>query len=182
MHTTRALAVLFFMSISFLVLSCKDDSRKNKIADLEAKAFSLYEKDSYTKCRPYLDSLILLDSTNGEYFYKRAVCFDRRKKYRSAQNDFQRAIELHYRPGEAYFTMGLESMSGNDTAAISYFQKSLMSDPDKKEEVEPLIKTCRLELELENSDAAKEFGDIKAKRQKAKPVKIKSKKHQPKKT
>ena len=57
-----------------------------------------------------------------------------------------------------------------------------MSDPDKKEEVEPLIKTCRLELELENSDAAKEFGDIKAKRQKAKPVKIKSKKHQPKKT
>jgi hypothetical protein len=78
--------------------------------------------------------------------------------------------------------MGLEAMSGNDTAAISYFQKSLMSEPDKKEEVEPLIKACRLELELENSDAAKEFGDIKPKRQKVKPVKIKTKKHPPKKT
>jgi tetratricopeptide (TPR) repeat protein len=118
---------------------------------------------------------------NGEYYYKRAVCFDRRKKYRSAQTDFQKSIALHYRPGEAYFTMGLEEMSGNDTAAISYFQKSLTSDPDKKEEVEPLIKACRLELELENSEAAKEFADIKPKKQKAKSVKTKAKRHQPKK-
>lgn len=158
------------------ILSCSDDSKKNRIADLEGKAYTLYDNDSYVKCRPLLDTLISLDSTNGEYFYKRAVCFDRAHKYQKAQNDFLQAIALHYRPGEAYFTMGLEEMSGNDTAAIAYFQLALRANPDKKAEVDPLIKSCRLEIELENSEAAKEFKDIKPSKHKHGPARTKHRK------
>jgi tetratricopeptide (TPR) repeat protein len=177
MDSTKLFVKLMLISGCIAISSCSDDSRKNKITELETKAFSLYEKDSYRKCRPYLDTLITLDSANGEYYYKRAVCFDRARKYKKAQDDFLRAIVLHYRPEEAYFTMGLEEMSGNDTVAIAYFQRALQADPDKKEEVEPLIKSCRLEIELENSDAAKEFKDIKPARQKPRPAKVKAKKH-----
>jgi tetratricopeptide (TPR) repeat protein len=159
------------------MLSCSDDSKKTRIADLESKAYALYDNDSYLTCRTYLDTLILLDSTNGEYFYKRGVCFDRSHKYKKAQNDFLEAIALHYRPGEAYFTMGLEEMSGNDTAAIAYFQLALRANPDKKSEVDPLIKSCRLEIELENSEAAREFKDIKPSRHRQRPAKVKAKKH-----
>ena len=169
--------IIILISGSLAILSCTDDSKKNRIADLETKAFSIYEKDLYAKCRPFLDTLIQLDSTNGEYFYKRGVCFDRAHKYKKAQNDFLKAITLHYRPGEAYFTMGLEEMSGNDTAAIAYFQLALKANPDKKAEVEPLIKSCRLEIELENSEAAREFKDIKPAKAKRKPARVKAKKH-----
>jgi tetratricopeptide (TPR) repeat protein len=175
MVLTKIYPKLILISGCLTILSCTDDSKKNRIADLETKAFSLYEKDSYGRCRLFLDTLIFLDSTNGEYFYKRGVCFDRAHKYNKAQNDFLKAIALHYRPGEAYFTMGLEEMSGNDTAAISYFQLALQVNPDKKQEVEPLIKSCRLEIELENSEAAREFKDIKPSRKK--PIKRKAKKH-----
>jgi tetratricopeptide (TPR) repeat protein len=177
MDSTKFFPKFILVSGCLAILSCTDDSKKNRIADLETKAYSLYEKDSYAKCRPFLDTLIQLDSTNGEYFYKRGVCFDRAHKYGKAQNDFLKSIALHYRPGEAYFTMGLEEMSGNDTTAIAYFQLALKANPDKKEEVEPLIKSCRLEIELENSEAAREFKDIKPSKQRHRPVRLKQKKH-----
>ena len=73
---------------------------KSKKEMLEYRSFYYYDHDNYWEARKLLDSLIVLDSTKGEYYFKRAYCYDRVDDVR-ALDDYQKAIKLNYRVASA---------------------------------------------------------------------------------
>jgi tetratricopeptide (TPR) repeat protein len=141
----------------FGTCACNWSHPKSKREFLESKAFWYYDHDVYSKAISYLDSLIILDSTKGEYFFKRAYSYDKLNDIRSV-DDYKKAIKLNYRVADVYQNLALDAMLfDKDSLALIFFSKAVTVDPSKTAEITPLIKVCQSEIEMKKTDAYKEF-------------------------
>ena len=102
----------FYISISILLFSCNgffksetnnQDEKSVKInllvdpLSLKQKANEFYTKDNYSDALKCFDQLLLKDSTNGEYYFKRAFCKTLISSYDStAIQDYLKSIALNY--------------------------------------------------------------------------------------
>lgn len=106
------------------------ESKNVNLLELALEANSNYEERKFDIAIKYLDTLIQLDSTNGEYFFKRGFSKAQISDYSSSSIDFREAINKGYKPSLAFFNLGLnESLLGHDSLAIVYLKKSLEIDP-----------------------------------------------------
>jgi tetratricopeptide (TPR) repeat protein len=124
---------------------------------LETQAFYDYEHDKYALAKFYLDTLIALDSTKGEYYFDRAYS---REKLSDALaiDDYQKAITLNYGVAHAYKNMAIDMMKvENDSLALIFFDKAFEADPSMRSGLAPLIKSCRDQMEWHKTDAWKDF-------------------------
>jgi hypothetical protein len=62
----------FAIAIITACCACTRGHKSKKIVLLEAQAFYYYEHDKYALAKFYLDTLIVLDSRKGEYYFDRA--------------------------------------------------------------------------------------------------------------
>src|ERR1700726_2740575 len=129
--------IKIYILIAFII-SCKNPKKdllnnQNKMNQPNKQLFfkntanSLYENDQYAGAVIYYDSLIQLDSLNGEYYCKRGYSYDmiyKKQGLKVAISDYLKSIELGYKKETCYFNLGLSYMYLNDSTALFYLNKS----------------------------------------------------------
>ena len=116
----------------FSCQNLKKEKRSSlKEINLMQKADSNYQVENYSIAKKYFDTLLSINETSGEYYYKRAYC-----RYRlldsEAKSDFFRAIEYNYKNKKGAF-LGIGTIyriEGKYDSAIYYYDKSLEIDPN----------------------------------------------------
>src|SRR5215831_4592572 len=101
-------------------------------SDLKQKADSFYNIDDYTNAKDLYTELIKVDSTNGEYYFKRGVCLSRLLYPKSAVIDYLKSIDLNYDRCKSYYNLGVTYSLLDDSLALIYFQKCQKCDPNYK--------------------------------------------------
>lgn len=119
-------------------MSCNSDSslnnRKNRSVNkmLEIRADYLFDNDRFKELVPIFDSLILLDSLNGKFYFQRAYSYSMLFNQSSAISDYLLAAKMTYRVSDSYYNAGINSMFSNDSLALYYFRRALENDPENK--------------------------------------------------
>lgn len=103
------------------------------------------EKREFDIAIKYLDTLIRIDSLNGQLFYERGYCKAQTSKYKASSIDYFQALNLNFKPSQAFYCIGLNELGlGRDSLAILYFNRSLEIDPtntNAKEMLNAMTKT-----------------------------------------
>jgi tetratricopeptide (TPR) repeat protein len=156
-NITRIFPILL-IGIGFWATSCNNKAHNNaalsadKIPLLKEKGDSFYRLKEYAQAIKYYDTLIRIDSLNGEYYFKRGYCEAKTFMFPESTSDYLQAVNLGYRKATAYFNLGLNYAIIDDSIAIEYFEKSLKEDPgniDATEEINELRKKRQRVKELE---------------------------------
>lgn len=99
-----------------------------------------YDYKNYSKAKLFYDTIINLDSTVTEAYYKRGICKMQEGEYKNSTVDFLKSVELNYRVADAYFCAGMCEMmnikNSDDTKSIELFEKCLRSNPDEDTKLE----------------------------------------------
>lgn len=105
-----------------------DDQDTSKIRTM---ASILYNSEQFKEALIEYDKLIKLDSLEGQFYFRKAVCAAQILKDSVAEFNFKRSINLNYRTFDAYMNLGLIYMSTfkNDAKAIECFEKCIQIDP-----------------------------------------------------
>jgi Flp pilus assembly protein TadD len=130
---------------------------------LEEKAFYYYSNKTYREAINYLDELIRLDSTNGEYYFKRGYCYSELSNDSHAFFNFEKAIEFKYSVANANMNIALIAMKNDrDSAALLYLEKALKAGSTENEKIQKLIKMCKQQVEFQKTDTWKAYQEYKA--------------------
>jgi tetratricopeptide (TPR) repeat protein len=113
-------------------------------------ANKFYDTDNYLQAVKSFSYLLSKDSTNGEYYYKRAYSYTKLLNRQEAIQDFQQAIRLHFKSASACFNIGINSSFDNDSLALYYFEKCVELDPSYPQAYVE-IHECRERLKKEHS-------------------------------
>lgn len=145
------------MILALLVLaSCSSKKEKNRedntwtdenVKKLEAIANEAYSKDQYSNAIFLYNKLIGLDSTQGEYYFKRGYSYSMLQNTDNATQDFLRSIRLEYKVSKSYQNIGSMyfALISNDSLAAYYFSKALKYDPTN-EKIKNLLEICKKRL------------------------------------
>ena len=136
----------FYFLLIVILLGCsKNKNRHSEVAesrnarDYEILADSNYKADNFSSAVLGFTTLIALDSTNGEFFYKRGFSYSKLLEIEKSSNDFLKAIKFRYRPADSYYMLGLNNMMlRNDSLAVFYFEKSLELAPNVQETIDAM--------------------------------------------
>lgn len=141
--------ISFFLFVIFL--SCDSNRREttnseNTIEKIKLEADSFYYENNYSRAIILFNELIALDSTKGEYYFKRGFSYSMLLNAEQAIKDYSKAAELEYRKADAYKNIGINYSTINDSLAIYYLDKCLEIEPENakakriKEECESRLK------------------------------------------
>jgi tetratricopeptide (TPR) repeat protein len=138
--------------VMLFILSCTTNNSTdnvNKISNdsLFALASNYYKKGNYKNSLNCYNKLIIADSLNGEYYYKRGNCKAQLYDYIGSNNDYEKALYLGYRNIEnIYFNLALNYSSiDKDSMALKYFKLALEQDTSDVE-IRILIEETRNRL------------------------------------
>ena len=110
----------------------KNESYSRKIL-LDKRAESFYRADQYLKAKLCYDTLLLVDSLNSEYYFKRGYCNSLLlTNDKEAISDYIKSILYGYKNKKAsYLSLGIiyRSNKSYDTAMF-FYQKALEVDPN----------------------------------------------------
>lgn len=105
-------------------------NKKNNLDVLINKSDELYEKDNYIEAINVFNEIILIDSTIGKIYYRRAYCKTQLNQFESSINDLKKAIELNYELDKSYFILAMNySNIHNDSLAIKCLQQASDINP-----------------------------------------------------
>lgn len=125
------ISFIYFLLIFF---SCdqqkpNDKTVKNIETQIKKQADSFYYAKNDLNAAVLFTKLIALDSTKGEYYYKRGYSYSMLLNADDAINDFLKAAKLNYRTAKAYRNIAVNYFTINDSLAVYYINKSLQVDP-----------------------------------------------------
>lgn len=131
----RSALILIICFIS--IVSCKNESQDSSskpeidIASLEDLANQYYANDNYIEASKVFTALIALDSTNGEYYYKRGYSYGQLEKYDLRESDYLKSIEYNYKVKDSYRNLAFYYMViHKDSLAVAYLKKYLELNPN----------------------------------------------------
>ena len=137
----------FLLIISpILLIACSSASNKSPKETLEIKAYNANKSGDYINSVNYYNQLLKDDSLNGEYYFGRAYANGMLEKTNDAKKDYLKSIQLNYRKGSSYYSLGLLNTYLNDSVAIIYFKKALDIYP-------------KYEIDLKKADIQKEIDE-----------------------
>jgi tetratricopeptide (TPR) repeat protein len=122
-----------------------DERSSGKMGSLIKRANSYYYQDDFANSVKYFDSIIKLDSSNGEYYYKRAFSYTKLIAREDAIKDFKKAILFQYKVAPSCFNIGVNYSYDDDSLALYYFKKSSETDQNFPD-VYPEISDCKKRL------------------------------------
>lgn len=99
------------------------------------KARLNYEKDEYLQALELYSKLIEIDSSKGEFFFRKGYCLVQLDREPEAIQYYKKAAELNFNPSDCYYNIGLayHFALNNDSLAIVYYERSLQLNPESKE-------------------------------------------------
>lgn len=111
-------------------------------SELILKADLMYATDQYADAIELYTKLLLIDSLNGKFNYRKGFCLRNLRLYPESIEYFLKSIALNYREFDSYNNLGvIYSIGLNDyPQARKYFEKSLEINPNS-EEVKSFLKT-----------------------------------------
>jgi tetratricopeptide (TPR) repeat protein len=119
--------------------------------ELSNIADSLYERNKYEQAIFYFSLMINKDSSNADFYFKRAYSYAQIFKYEKSTKDYLKVIELNFRKGDSFFNLGCNyAAQGLFDKALYYFQKAQQLEPNNKD-IEAQISVCLKNLEIEKS-------------------------------
>jgi tetratricopeptide (TPR) repeat protein len=154
MATNKIMQNLFrlFLLISFF--SCNNSSKRSNVSEAEIfqRASLFYKNNDYENSLMCFDSLVLLNPTKGEYYYKRGYLKAMISDDKDAMNDYWLAIKFNYNNKSwAFLNIGtLYRAYGLYDSAIYFYDKAIEIDStykkakEEKEEVLKLMKDMKL--------------------------------------
>jgi tetratricopeptide (TPR) repeat protein len=104
-----------------------------RILRLKDSADLYYHTHKFLLAIKYLDMLINIDSTNGEYYFRRGYCYDKfgdTSENKIAIENYLNAIKWKYHLASSYYNLGLCYVGIEDSIALKYFEESLQRDPN----------------------------------------------------
>lgn len=144
--------------VLFLLYGCSQNSPKPTVEsniilhksfsdkELKLRLDSLYRNDMFKEALVIIDSLIVIDSLNGELYYRKGICLDKNVSRDSAIVCFIKSAQLGYRLADCYFLIGTSYyLDKKDSLSILYIKKALEINP-KDEEAQKIL------LELQNRE------------------------------
>lgn len=115
-----------------LILSQTDSGWTREILNI---ANYHYDYNNYSNAKLFYDTVINLDSTAAEAYFKRGICKMQDSDFESSTIDFLKSVELNYRVADAYFNAGICEMmnlkNSDDAKSIEMFERCLKSNPDE---------------------------------------------------
>jgi tetratricopeptide (TPR) repeat protein len=138
--------IKYFFAFIF-ILSCTNNERlderdnnkeKNSFytQQLSKRANFFYKNNKFIQAIACYDSLLLLDTTKGGYYFKRGYCKASLINIPyEAISDYKKAIELNYsEKSSAYLNLGVMYwiVLNKPDSAIYYFDECLKIDPDNQ--------------------------------------------------
>jgi tetratricopeptide (TPR) repeat protein len=137
-------------------------TNNNRIDGLLRRGNHFYDVGNYKNASLTFDSLIKLDSTKGEVFYKKGFSNSKINRLIESMDSFEKAIEHGYRTADSYYNMGLNQIlldndsitfdnDPNSPKAIIYFEKCLKSSPSPQTENDAvsMIKAFKKKKQIE---------------------------------
>ena len=134
----------------------------NKIDELLKRGNHFYDIGNYKIASLTFDSLIKLDSTKGEAFFKKGFSDSKINKLLEAVDSYEKSIKHGYRTADSYYNMGLNQIlidndsitfdnDPNSPKAIIYFEKCLKSSPSPQTENDAIamIKAFKRKKQIE---------------------------------
>lgn len=125
-----------FLFLLILIVSCKDQS-SNKIVSnkskLEKQASNHMNKEEFEKAIPILNSLIFMDSTEPEYYYKRAYSKARTNlNFYGAIGDYKLAYKYKLKDSfDVLLSLAVcYSFIGEFDSSIYYYDRCLRINPN----------------------------------------------------
>lgn len=116
-------------------LSISRDNLINDSSSLVVQAALLYANDKFEEALMSYNKLINLDSTNGDFFYRKAYCLAQLSRDSAAVENYLKSANLDFRKFDAYRSIGLIYTVGlNDKSkAIEYLKKCLEINPNAQD-------------------------------------------------
>jgi tetratricopeptide (TPR) repeat protein len=140
--------------VLFLLLGCSSSTDNNSLRDksmtnteedsssrinsndtisLETLASILYGRDQYIEAIDAYSKLLLVDSLNGQFYFRKAYCLMQIDQDQKALVSFLKAADLNFERYDAYKNIGLiycKSALYNPDEASKYFKKCLEMNPN----------------------------------------------------
>ena len=112
----------------------------------------MYEIDEFAECASYLSTLLQVDSSNSEIYFKRARCYDKVNKIHQSLKDM--TIYLDVNPNEeAYeFRATLQYRLRKYHLALKDYEKAFELAPDKTDRLQYMAYTCRAMGKIEEAE------------------------------
>jgi tetratricopeptide (TPR) repeat protein len=149
MKNTNYLIVLLLL-INYQCKQEKKNQQANKLTstffygsqeELKNRLDSLYENNLFDEALKVLNKLILLDSLNGELYYKKGICLDSTVPRDSIVKFFHKSADLGYRKSDCYYLIALSYYLDKDYSKCeSYLRQTLAINPSDSEAQKLLIK------------------------------------------
>ncbi|UCD01835.1 MAG: tetratricopeptide repeat protein, partial [Promethearchaeota archaeon] len=115
-------------------------------------------KEDYENALKYLNKAVELDSNFAEGWYNLGNVYKLRKDYDNAISNYFRATEVNPEFAKAWFFMGCTYFDKKDyNNAIQYIEKSFKIDPNLTQDINPLIKELKSNLDKLNESLSMAF-------------------------
>jgi tetratricopeptide (TPR) repeat protein len=114
--------LLFFFSCSNIENTTGQSRESDK---LKSDANVAYKEKDYRRALLLYDQLLQSDSSNGEYYFRRAYSYSSLFNVAEAVRDYKKAIERGHNVAEAYKNIGINYCRVNDSLAVVYFNMAL---------------------------------------------------------
>lgn len=113
--------------------------RELRMDQYKTLADSNYQMGNFENTVKYFSKVIVSDSINGEFFYKRGFSYAKLNDFKNSSEDFLKAVKYEYRTADAYYMLGINQIAFlNDSLAIFYLEKSLVINPKAQETMDAL--------------------------------------------
>jgi len=115
-------------------------------------------KEDYDNALKYLNKAIEVDPEFSEGWYNIANLHKLRKEYDKAIENYKKATEVNPEFSKALFFMGCAYFDKKDyNNAIQYLEKAIKMDPNLAQDVNPLIKDLKANLDKLNENLSMSF-------------------------
>jgi tetratricopeptide (TPR) repeat protein len=132
--------ILLVLAAGLFFPACDSTEKKRVVTepdenldDLIELADLYYNLDNFKEAILLFDRILKLDTTNGEFYFKRA--FSKSMTYDSHGSilDYYKSIELSYRVDDATFNLAcIYAATQKDSLALQYFLKAYELNPENK--------------------------------------------------
>lgn len=124
-----------FLAIIIFVLGCStpNNETKKELERLKEIANKHYEQRDFSKAYNDYAELVKLDSSNGEFHFRKGRAAASLKLYEDARDSFMHSIEKKYKEADSYYNLGLTYLFKNNLLATRYFKECLKIDPNHRD-------------------------------------------------
>jgi len=134
------------------------DYNKNHIESWKSMGLAYEAKEDYDNALIKLNKSVNIDSSFADGWYNLGNIYKLRKEFENAISNYTKATEVEPEFAKAWFFMGCAYFDKKDyNSAIQYLEKAIKMDPTLAQDINPLIKDLKTNLDKLKSSLSLAF-------------------------